>query len=146
VFLRQWIRIAVLIIGVMMALPSRAQAQFLVVVNAANPVTAVSRAQLAEFLLGKATRWPHGAVVAPTDLPISSRIRQVFSKSVLGQPAAAVRSFWQQQQFAGRGQAPPQFATDDEILTYVRRTPGGVGYITMTTPLQPGTRALVVLP
>jgi ABC-type phosphate transport system substrate-binding protein len=146
VFLRQWIRIAVVIVGVMMALPSRAQAQYLVVVNASNPLTAISRAQLADYLLGKVREWPHGPAVSASDLPITSRVRQSFSKSVLGQPAAAVRSFWQQQQFAGRGQAPPQFATDDDVLAYVRRTPGGVGYITMTTPLQPGTRALVVLP
>jgi ABC-type phosphate transport system substrate-binding protein len=134
------------IVALAMVAPSRAAAQYVVVVNASNPTTALSRAELASFLMGKATRWAHGAVVAPSDLLVSSRIRQAFSKAVLGQPATAVRSYWEQQQFSGRGQAPPQFASDDEVLAFVRRTPGGVGYITMTTPLQPGTRALVVLP
>jgi ABC-type phosphate transport system substrate-binding protein len=146
VSLRRWPGLLLIGVIVMMALPSRAQAQFLVVVNAANPVTAVSRSQLADMLLGRSTRWSHGVPVAASDLPVTSRVRQAFSKLILGQSAAAVRSFWQQQQFSGRGQAPTQFATDDDVLAYVRQTPGGVGYITMTTPLQPGTRALVVLP
>jgi ABC-type phosphate transport system substrate-binding protein len=128
------------------AAPRRALAQFIVVVHADNPVAAISRAELANYLLGKETRWPHGPTVVPVDQPVDSRIRQAFSLAVLRQPAAAVRLYWQQQQFAGRGTTPPQFATDREVLEFIRRSPGGVGYITASAPMQPGTRALVVVP
>jgi ABC-type phosphate transport system substrate-binding protein len=140
------VRFALLVALSLSAAPRRALAQFIVVVHADNPVAAISRAELADYMLGKVSSWPHGAAVVPVDQPVNSRIRQLFSLTVLRQPAAAVRTYWQQQQFAGRGTTPPQVASDREVLEFIRRSPGSIGYITASAPIQPGTRALVVVP
>jgi hypothetical protein len=41
---------------------------------------------------------------------------------------AAVRNYWQQRIFTGRGVPPPELATDDAVLAYVREHRGAVGY------------------
>ncbi|MCU0646494.1 MAG: substrate-binding domain-containing protein [Gemmatimonadaceae bacterium] len=142
-------RVCLLLVGALLAsalAPRKAQAQYVVVVHETNPLTSIGRSELSNLLLGRETRWRHGARATPVDLPVTSRVRQVFSMAVIRQSATAVRSYWQQQQFAGRGTPPRERATERDVLDMIRLDPGAVGYISVTTPLEPGTRALVVLP
>jgi hypothetical protein len=46
----------------------------------------------------------------------------------------SVKSFWQEVVFSGRGEPPPERASDADIIAYVRVNPNAVGYIGETTP------------
>jgi ABC-type phosphate transport system substrate-binding protein len=142
---RAWSLLAAVVLAASLS-PAHARAQYVVVVHEANPITSIGRSDLSNLLLGRETHWKHGLRATPLDLPVTSRVRQVFSMAVIRQSAAAVRSYWQQQQFAGRGTPPRERATERDVLESIRLDPGAVGYISVTTPLEPGTRALVVLP
>lgn len=134
-----------LVAGLLPARRASAQA-FAVVVNAANPVQAVSRDQLAKIFLKKAT-WASGVATAPVDLPEDAPARAAFSKIVHKRSVGAVKSYWQQQIYAGRAVPPPEKATDEEVLAYVRANPGAIGYVSVSADIGRGVKEIgVALP
>jgi hypothetical protein len=124
--------LAVLVVGVVLssslALAQRVPA-FLVVVHPSNPETSVSREFLTDAFLKKTTRWRHDETIRPADLSPGSATRAHFSKSVLRRSVAAVRSYWQQRIFSGRGVPPPELHDDAAMVDYVAKYPGAVGYV-----------------
>jgi hypothetical protein len=42
---------------------------------------------------------------------------------------AAVKAYWQQRIFSGRGVPPPALDSDQAVLEYVASHPGAVGYV-----------------
>ena len=48
---------------------------------------------------------------------------------VLRRSPEAVRNYWQQRIFTGRGVPPPELASDEAVLAYVREHRGAVGYV-----------------
>jgi ABC-type phosphate transport system substrate-binding protein len=93
---------------------------------------ALERAFVADIFLKKATRWPNGEPVAAVDLRFGSSVRQVFSERVLQRSASAVRHYWQQRIFTGRGVPPPELDSDDAVVRYVQSRRGAVGYVSET--------------
>jgi hypothetical protein len=104
-------------------------ARFVMVVHVSNSEQSVSRAFLAEAFLKKTTRWQNGQPILPVDQRFDLPIRSWFSESVLRRSAAAVRSYWQQRIFSGRGVPPPEVESDVAVLRYVSQHPAAVGYV-----------------
>ena len=73
--------------------------------------------------------WPDGQRTKPVDLPVASATREAFSREVLGQPAGVIEEMWQKQIFSGRDVPPPRKASDSEVIDYVARYPGAIGYV-----------------
>jgi ABC-type phosphate transport system substrate-binding protein len=116
----------------------RAAAQgYVVVVNAAGPA-AISKAELSNVFLKKSTK------LTPVDQSKSAAVREAFSKAVLGRPASAVATFWQQQIFAGKDVPPPEKGDDAAVLAFVKSTPNGVGYVAAGTDLGAGVKAVTI--
>lgn len=125
------------------AIQAQGNATYLVIVNAENPVSALTRAQLSRFFLKKTTVWASGRRVAPADRSEASAVREAFSRDVHRRSVAAIKAYWQQQIFSGRDVPGPEFATDAEIVGYVRANPGGIGYVRPDTALA-GVKAIEV--
>jgi hypothetical protein len=104
-------------------------APFIVVVHRANPMRSASRTFVADAFLKRTTRWPHGEVIRPVDLRGDSAVRARFTESVLRRPVAAVRSYWQQVIFSGRGVPPVELDEDRAVIRYVASHAGAVGYV-----------------
>jgi ABC-type phosphate transport system substrate-binding protein len=102
---------------------------FRVITHPGNPALSVERAFLADVFLKKITRWPDDELLYPVDQGPDSVARQRFSDEVLRRSVFAVRSYWQQRIFAGRGLPPPELESDEAVLRYVRSRPGAVGYV-----------------
>jgi ABC-type phosphate transport system substrate-binding protein len=100
-----------------------------VVVNPSNPQTAIDRRTLADVFLKKSTRWPTGDAIHPVDQRVDSLVRQRFSEEVLGRSISAVKSYWAQAVFSGRDVPPPELDDDEQVLGYVLRHGGAVGYV-----------------
>jgi ABC-type phosphate transport system substrate-binding protein len=119
------------------ATPAVAQDEgFVVIVNAANPVTSLSRQQVADIFMKRTAQWPQGGDVHPVDQPAVAVVRDAFSRVVHGKPAAAVASWWGQQMFSGRSVPPPQRPTDRAVVTFVREDALAIGYVSTGTPHQ----------
>jgi ABC-type phosphate transport system substrate-binding protein len=133
-------RIVMALVAVaLMSASGRAEAQgFIVVVNAANPASELSKGDVSNAFMKK------GSQLVAVDLDKASAVRDAFSKAIHGRPAAAVLSHWQQQIFAGRDVPPPERASDAEVLAFVRGNPNGIGYVAAGTSLGEGVKAVAV--
>lgn len=104
-----------------------------VIVNPANPATSLDHRFLTDAFLKKTTRWPGGELIRPVDLAPESATRRRFSDDVLSRSVAAVKSYWQQMIFSGRAVPPPELDSDEEVIRYVAKYAGAVGYISGTS-------------
>ena len=116
---------------------------FTVVVNASRPAT-LTRRQVADIFLKRATHWVDGTVVSPYDLSVADATRQDFSSTVLGQSTSSVVFYWQKQMHAAKN-VPPLVKTPDELLSAVKTTAGGIGYVSPGTTLPEGVKAVTVV-
>jgi ABC-type phosphate transport system substrate-binding protein len=109
---------------------SEVQAQeFVVIVNPANPVSALTRDEVSKLFLKRTTSWSAGGQVAVVDLAKSSKVREAFSQAVHKRAASAVDSYWQQQVFSGKDVPPPEKGTDADVIAFVKSNPGAIGYV-----------------
>lgn len=103
--------------------------EFRLIVHPSNPAAALERSFVTDAFLKKVTRWGDGESIRPVDLRPDSPVRRRFSEAVLKRSVGAVRSYWQQRIFSGRDVPPPELDSDDAVVAYVARTPGGMGYV-----------------
>lgn len=133
------LRICAVILAVLGALsarpvPVRAEAAgFRVIVNPDNPIDAVDRRFLADAFFKKMTRWPDNEAIRPVDLAPGAVARRTFSEEVMKRSVAAVKSYWQQMVFSGHGVPPPELDSDGEVVKFVLKNRGAVGYVSPAT-------------
>jgi len=117
-----------------------------VVVHVTNPVARLTRDQASQIFLRKIALWDNRRPVLPVDQLADSPVRRAFTKQVHRRTIASVQTYWQQQTFAGRGVAPPERASDAEVLNYIRQFPNGIGYVTADAVLGSDIKVLIVTP
>jgi len=114
-----------------------------IIVHPANPATSAEREFLADAFLKKVAAWPGGEVLHPVDLPPNSTVRRSFSEDVLHRSVAEVKGYWQQRIFSGRDVPPPELDADEDVIKYVLKYEGAVGYVSGTARLN-GTKVVAV--
>jgi ABC-type phosphate transport system substrate-binding protein len=102
---------------------------FRVIVGPSNPVDSVERRFLLEAFLRKTTRWPDGQPLRPVDQPAESATRRRFSDEALNRSVSAVKEYWLQAIFSGRGVPPPEVYDDEQVVKFVLQTAGAIGYV-----------------
>ena len=102
---------------------------FRLIVHPDNRSKSVSRVFAERAFLKNVHEWQDGQAIRPVDLPADSPVRRAFSKSVLRRSVEAVKSYWQQRIFSGRGIPPPELATDAAVVEYVLSHRGALGYV-----------------
>jgi ABC-type phosphate transport system substrate-binding protein len=114
-----------------------------VIVHPDNPVTSVDRQFLADAFLKKLTRWPDKRMMHPVDLLPGSDARSRFTRDVLRRSVAAIKAYWQQRIFSGRGVPPPELGDEARVVAYVLEHNGAVGYVSAAAELK-GAKAISV--
>jgi ABC-type phosphate transport system substrate-binding protein len=118
-------------------------AGYKVIVNAARPGRALRRAVLAQVYLGEAQRWGDGRPIVAVDLSSTSKVRTAFTASVLEMPTIRVQQHWLRA-VAG-GKVPPRTKeTDEDVIAFVAREAGGIGYVSEDAALPPSVRAVAI--
>lgn len=70
-----------------------------------------------------------GQALRPINLPSSSPPRARFLKALLQQDDEAYIAYWTVRRYIGKGVPPAELRTAAEVLDYVARTPGAIGYV-----------------
>jgi ABC-type phosphate transport system substrate-binding protein len=113
-------------------------ASFRVVVNAANPMTTISRDELSRLFLKKVTTWSSGRPVMLVDQAEASPVRRDFTKAVHRKEVSSVKGYWQTMIFAGRAVPPSEKPSDAEVIAFVGANPNAIGYVSAAAPLGSG--------
>jgi ABC-type phosphate transport system substrate-binding protein len=124
--------------------PEAPPTAYRVIVHPKNPLTSVDRRFLQDAFFKKVTRWPNDTVIRPADLRPNSTARSAFSQEVLARSVAAVKAYWQQRIFSGRGVPPPEFESEDRVVAYVLEYDGALGYVSASSDLK-GAKAVTVI-
>ena len=142
---------AVLVVGaLLLALTGPrvvAAESFVVIVNSSVPGASVHRADLAAVFMKKAVRWGDRSPASPVDQSGTSLVRKAFSDAVLQMPVTGVLQYWQRQLLSPSAQLriPIVKGSDAEVLAYVAKTGGAVGYVTVGATLPPGLKAIAIV-
>ncbi|HYN05571.1 MAG TPA: hypothetical protein VE359_24205 [Vicinamibacteria bacterium] len=138
-----------LAIAVLLALPAPSPGadDFVVIVNLSVAGANVRRADLAAVFLRTAGRWGGaGGAAVPVDQSGTSPVRNAFCQAVLGMPVATAVQYWQKQMFAANPLRPPAVTgSDAEVIAFVEKTPGAVGYVSRSAALPEGVKAIAVI-
>lgn len=136
---RRWLQLGVVSLGQLWfasltkSLHAVEAPEFRVIVHVENPLRSLSRDFLSQAFLKNVSRWEDGEIIHPVDQRPDALVRRRFSDRVLKRSVAAVKIYWQQRIFSGRGVPPPELDADEAIVDYVRRKRGAVGYVSGST-------------
>jgi ABC-type phosphate transport system substrate-binding protein len=104
-------------------------AEVVAVVSAKNPVAALSKEQVVDIFLGKASRFPDGSPTVPIDLAEGSAAREEFYAKFAGKSSAQLKAHWSKIIFTGRGQPPREALNSAEMKKLIVENPYVIGYL-----------------
>jgi ABC-type phosphate transport system substrate-binding protein len=137
-----------LTVGIVLAASALAPAaeDFVVIVHPSVAGAQMRRADLAAVFLRKASRWGGGKAAVPVDQSGTSSVRTAFCESVLGMPVATAIQYWQKQMFGTSPVRPPAVkGSDAEVIAFVAKTEGAVGYVSKAAALPPEVKAVALI-
>ncbi|MEO7939329.1 MAG: hypothetical protein ABIR55_11945 [Burkholderiaceae bacterium] len=98
------------------------------VIVAPGHVGVLRSSDLSLIYMRKKLFWPKGDRINPVNLPASHRLRQAFSRWVLGESPEEMELYWNDMYF--HGTSPPfVLGSPEAVLRFVAQTPGAVGYL-----------------
>lgn len=106
-----------------------AEGDVVAVVSVNSPVRALTRTQVADLFLGRASRYPNGEPAVPIDQAEGSRAFVEFYEKIAGKSPAQVKAYWSKIIFTGRGQPPKAVSNDGEVTKRITENPNAIGYI-----------------
>ena len=109
--------------------PGVAAADVVAVVSAKSPVGALSKSQVADIFLGRATRFPGGSVAVPIDQSDGTPAHDEFYTRFADKSPAQLRSHWAKVIFTGRGQPPRAVASELEVKKLLAQNPLVIAYV-----------------
>lgn len=115
--------------AVLLAFSSVSNAEVVVVVSAKSAVSPLSKQEVSDLFLGKASAFPGGGVAVPVDQAEGAPARDEFHSKVTGKSGAQLKSYWSKQVFSGKGTPPKELANSDEVKKLVAANPSTIGYL-----------------
>ena len=106
--------------------PASLRAELVVVAHPAAKVTQLSRSDLINIFMGRYRKLPSGVAALPVDL---GPLRERFYRQLVNKDLAEINSYWARLVFSGQASPPLQVAEEAEMLAYLRRNPGAIGFI-----------------
>jgi len=73
-----------------------------------------------------------GDRVVLTDLD-GNNVRKDFLEAYIGRSEAQFRNYWRKAVFSGQGKPPKVFSSEEELVAFVAKTPGAIGYVDSKT-------------
>jgi ABC-type phosphate transport system substrate-binding protein len=104
-------------------------ADVVAVVSSKNPLTSLSKTQVADIFMGKSARFPDGTLAVPIDQEEGSAARDEFYATFTGKSPAQIKSHWMKIIFTGRGQPPIAASNSAEVRHLVAENPRAISYI-----------------
>lgn len=124
---------ALLLALLALLLPGRSQAQseqkLAVIVNGQGTSAELSQADFRKLLNGEKQRWPSGTKVSLALMKTTNAVGEATAKQVYRMGGNELNKYWLGLVFQGRAKAPQFFASEAELATYVRDTPGAIGIV-----------------
>ena len=113
-----------------------------VVANPSVKSSEVSADEMKLVFLGQKTSLSDGSSVEPV-LAQGGAAHEAFLKTYVGKTDPALRNHFKSLVFTGKGSMPKSLASDADIVAYVTKTKGAIGYISAAAPVG-GAKKLMI--
>ncbi len=123
--MRNFLLVAALAGGTTLTLSA---ADIKVIANSGVTASAVSAEELKGVFLATKTSLSDGSHVEPV-LEKNGAAHEAFLKEYLGKTDAALQTYYRSLVFSGKGSMPKAFSSDAEVVAYVAKTKGAIGYV-----------------
>jgi ABC-type phosphate transport system substrate-binding protein len=107
-------------------------ADFKVIGNAGIKVTEISANDLKDVFLATKSSLSDGTHVEPV-WEKGGATHEAFLKEYVGKTDAAVGTYFRSLVFTGKASMPKSLATDADVVAYVEKTKGAIGYVATAT-------------
>lgn len=112
-----------------------------IIANSSVHATSISTAELRSVYLLQKKTLKDGSVVEPV-LAKRGPAHEAFLKQILNRDGEELRMYYQGLVFTGKSSMPKELSSEVEVVAYVARTRGAIGYVSESTP----TPGVIVLP
>src|SRR3954449_12441565 len=102
------------------------------IANNSVAAAGVSADELKAVFLATKSTLADGSRVEPV-LEKGGAAHESFLKEYLGKTDAALQTYYRSLVFTGKGSMPKTLASDAEVVQYVSRTKGAIGYVSSAT-------------
>jgi ABC-type phosphate transport system substrate-binding protein len=99
-----------------------------VIANRGVPVASLTKAQIQDIFTGNLTKWDNGKKITFIVLT-GGAAHESFLSDYVGKTPAQFQAYWKKQVFTGAGTAPKSGKDEKEILDFVAKTDGAIGYV-----------------
>jgi hypothetical protein len=99
-----------------------------IIANESVGATSVSADELKGVFLATKTSLSDGSHVEPV-LEKGGPVHEAFVKEYLGKTDSALETYYRSLVFTGKASMPKTVGTDAEVVTYVAKTKGAIGYV-----------------
>jgi ABC-type phosphate transport system substrate-binding protein len=99
-----------------------------VIANPSVGAASVSSEELKGVFLATKSSLSDGSHVEPVLLK-SGATHEAFLKDYVGKTDSALETYYRSLVFTGKGSMPKTFASDAEVVSYVEKTKGAIGYV-----------------
>ena len=114
-----------------------------VIANSGVQTDTISADEIKRIFLEERNSLADGTHVEPV-LEKDGPVHQAFLRQYLGRTGGDLRSYYQALVFTGRGSMPKELRSDAEVVAYVARTRGAIGYVSAETRSE-GVKTLVIV-
>lgn len=115
----------------LLAAPGTATAgEIVVIVNAANPNSALTSRQVRSYFMKSTRAWQNGEKVRPVDRDGESPERKALLAQVLRLSSDQLKRHWLEQQYANAEQPAASVPDDASVLKFVAFFKGAIGFVT----------------
>lgn len=101
----------------------------LIIANKAVPLKQLSKSDLKNIFLGKKKKWPDQSSINFINLKYDSNPSEFFLSHYIKKTPQQYMAYWRNQIFLGKGASPSVVNSESEIINYVKKTDGAIGYV-----------------
>jgi ABC-type phosphate transport system substrate-binding protein len=109
-----------------LSVPASHRSELVVVAHPDARVSQLTRSELINIFMGRYRKLPSGLAAMPVDL---GPLREKFYRELVNKDMAEINSYWARLMFSGQASPPVHIETESELLEYVRRNPGAIGFV-----------------
>jgi TonB family protein len=125
---------------VMLAAAGLSAGDVKIIANRSIKADSISAAELRGVYLLERTTLRDGSAAVPV-LQKAGPVNEQFLRYYLDRGSAEIRTYYQGLVFTGKASMPKELNSDVEVVDYVARTKGAIGYVSSTAPTE-GVRIL----
>ncbi len=108
--------------------------QVALIINPKLAVKDMTKKDLKDMFLGKKTQWADKDKTPVVFVMLKGGdVHKQFLKDFVGKTEAQFKTYWKKQVFTGKAKMPKDFKTEKEMMAYIAKTKGAIGYADIKT-------------